>query len=114
MGCDYYIQSELVIEYVEEKGCICKTRTNRVLEKGYVFNIPDEDSDDDEETQLQKINKYIEKMIDKHTYKKILYDNGEWVKSSYEKKYVKDLKMICPRMVKLVKIYKDYIAWKRN
>jgi hypothetical protein len=113
MGCDYYTQSELVIEYVDDKGAISKTRTNRVLEKGYVFSVPDEDSDDDEETQLQKYNKYIEKMINEHTYKKMLYDNEEWVKSSYEKKYVKDLKMICPRMVKLVKMYKDYTAWKR-
>jgi hypothetical protein len=114
MGCDYYTQSELVIEYVDDRGAISKTRTNRVLEKGYVFSIPDEDSDDDEETQLQKYNKYIEKMINKNTYKKMLYDNEEWVKSSYEKKYVKDLKMICPRMVKLVKVYKDYTAWERR
>jgi len=113
MGCDYYTQSELVIEYVDDKGAISKTRTNRVLEKGYVFSVPDADSDDDYETQSKKYDEYIEKMINEHTYKKMLYDNEEWIKSSYEKKYAKDLNIICPRMVKLVKVYKDHSAWKR-
>jgi hypothetical protein len=53
-------------------------------------------------------------MINEYTYKKMLYENEKWVKSSYEKKYVKELKIICPRMVKLVKVYKDNTAWKRK
>ena len=114
MGCDYYTQSELVIEYVDDKGARSVTKTGRTLEKGYVFSIPDEDSDDDEETQYQKFKEELTRRINKNTYKKILYENDVWVKSSYEKKYVKDLKMICPRMVKLVKVYKDYTAWERK
>ena len=106
MSCDYYTQSELVIEFIDEKGCMCKTKTNRLLKKGYVFNIPNKDSDD--------YKKYIEKMIDKNTYKKVLYENETWVKKLYENRYLQELKMICPRMVKLIKMYKDYIAWERN
>ena len=55
MGCDYYTQSELVIEYIDMNGARSITKTNRTIEKRYVFNVPDEDSDDDEETQLPKI-----------------------------------------------------------
>ncbi len=114
MGCDYYTQSELVIEYIDDKGAISKTRTNRNVEKGYIFYVPEEDSDDDQETQHKKFMDELQRKIMKNTHKKILYENEEWVKSSYEKKYVKDLKMICPRMVKLLKIYKDYTAWERT
>jgi len=56
MDCDYYTQSELIIEFIDSKGAISKTRTNRVLDRGYVFRVPDEDSDDDLETQNQKYN----------------------------------------------------------
>jgi len=114
MGCDYYIQSELVIEYVDDKGAISKTSTNRVIEKCYVYYVPDEDSDDDQETQYKKFQDELKRKIIENTHKKMLYDNEEWVKSSYEKKYVKELKIICPRMVKLLKVYKDYTAWERT
>lgn len=37
MVCDYYTQSELVIKFIDEKGAMCKTRTNRYLQKiGYI------------------------------------------------------------------------------
>ena len=114
MGCDYYIQSELVIEYVDDKGARSVTKTGRTLEKGYIFNVPDEDSDDDEETQYQKFKEEIERRIAKNTYKKILYENDGWIKASYEKRYKKECQIICPRMVKLLKVYKDYNAWERN
>jgi hypothetical protein len=114
MGCDYYTQSELVIEYMDEKGSICKTITNRVLERGYIWDVPDVDSDDDCQTQSKKYDEYIEKIINEHTYKKMLYENEQWIKSSYEKKYRKDLYIICPRIIKLIKVYKVYTAWKRE
>jgi hypothetical protein len=113
MGCDYYKQSELVIEYIDNNGAISVTKTNRIVEKGYIFHITDNDSDDDEETQNEKYKKELEKRISENTYKKMLYENNSWTKSSYEKKYKNELFILCPRMVKLVKIYKDYYAWKR-
>jgi hypothetical protein len=114
MGCDYYTQSELIIEYIDDKGAISKTRTNRNVERGYIFYVPEDDSDDDQETQYKKFKAEIQRKITENTHKKILYENESWVKSSYEKRYAKDLKMICPRMVKLLKIYKDYTAWERT
>lgn len=51
MGCDYYIQTELVIEFIDKDGKICTIYTNRELQKGYIFSYPDEDSDDDMETR---------------------------------------------------------------
>lgn len=114
MGCDYYIHSDLVIEYFDNKGTISTTRTNRTIEKCYICDVPDEDSDDDQETQYKKYIEEIERLVLKNTYKKILYENEKWIKTSYEKKYAKDLPLLCPGMVKIVKIYKDYGAWRCN
>lgn len=112
MGCDYYITSELVIEYIDTMGALSKTITNRILEKGYIMSVPEQDSDDDIETQQKKYDEELERTIDRRKYKKIMYENEKWVKSSYEKRYVKDLKFLCPNMVKIIKIYKDYNSWK--
>ncbi len=111
MDCHYYIQSELVIEYIDVNGAKSITKTERTLEKRYVLIVTDEDSDNDEETLLQKLKEKIERRISKNTYKKMLYENNVWVKLSYEKRYKKELQIICPRIVKLVKMYKDYRAW---
>ncbi len=114
MGCDYYTQSELVIEYIDMNGARSITKTNRTIEKRYVFNVPDEDSDDDEETQYKKFQDELKRKIIENTHKKMLYENDAWIKSSYEKNYKKELPILCPRMVKIVKIYKDYTAWERT
>lgn len=113
MCCEYYIQSELVIVYYDNQGSLSTTRTNRVLEKGYIVDIPDEDTDDDQETQYKKFQEEIKRCIKRHTYKKMLYDDI-WIKDSYKKRYLQNLNIICPRLVKIVKVYKDYCAWERN
>lgn len=114
MGCDYYVQTDLVIMYYDNLGALSKTRTNIILEKGYLSSIPDEDSDDDEETQIKKWEEELERRIKNNTHKKMLYNDDKWVKDSYEKKYSKELSILCQKMVKLVKVYKDYYAWKRD
>ena len=111
MVCDYYIQSELVIEFIETNGALSKTRTNRIVKRGYIMNIPDNDSDDDFETQEIKYNKELEKIMSQNTYNKILYENDRWIKLSYEKRYLKDIHILCPTMVKLIKIYKENTTW---
>ena len=88
MSCDYFIQTELVIEFIESNGALSKTITNRMVNRGYISHIPDNDSDDDYETQEKKFNKELEKIINENTYKKMLYENDRWVKSSYEKRYL--------------------------
>ena len=43
----------------------------------------------------------------------MLYEENKWIKKSYEKKYSKEINMICPKIVKLVKVYTDHYAWER-
>ena len=87
MGCDYYIQTELVIEYLDSKGRLSFTYTNRKLEKGYIHEPSDYDSDDDWETVSKKYYAEIERRISQNTYNKVLFENDEWIKESYKKNY---------------------------
>ncbi len=114
MGCDYYVQTDLVIVYIDDRGALSKTRTNLSLEKRYINYIPDENSDDDQETLDEKFENTLQHKINENTYTKMLYENDNWVEISYEKKYKKTLPLLCPRMVKLVKLYKSFIAWERD
>ena len=111
MVCDYYIQTELVIEFSEMNGALSKTTTNRMINRGYIINIPDNDSDDDYDTQDKKYKKELEKKISENTYQKMLYENDRWVKSSYEKRYLRDITILCPTMIKLIRVYKDISAF---
>lgn len=113
MGCDYYIQTELVIEYEDKNGRLCSIYTNRELQKGYIFNYQDQDSDDDLETSDKKYQAEIERRIAENTYNKILFVNGEWVKESYKKKYEEHLMKTYKEIMKIHKVYKKASAWKR-
>lgn len=77
MGCDYYIQTELVIEYIDIIGRISSICTNRDITKSYIFNYPAQDSDDDQETCYKKYQAEIERKIEKNTYDKVLFENDE-------------------------------------
>jgi hypothetical protein len=112
MGCDYYIQTDLVIIYYDNKGALSSITTNRQIEKRYIIYIQNEDSDDDQETQHKKWREELNRCIEQNSYKKILYNDDKWIQDSYEKKYSNELKKMSPRINKLVKIYKDYTAWK--
>ena len=41
----------------------------------------------------------------------MLYENDRWVKSSYEKRYLRDITILCPTMIKLIRVYKDITAF---
>ena len=116
MCCDYYIQTDLVIVYIDAHNRFSKTMTNINLKKKYLnlTNINDFDSDDDEETQQTKYNEELQQIIDRNNYKKNIYENDQWVKKSYKKKYLRELPSLCPKIVKIVSIYKKYSAWERN
>jgi hypothetical protein len=114
MGCDYYIQTELVIEYIDIVGRISSIRTNRSLDRGYIYQSHDYDSDDDQETCYKKYKAEIAKKIAENTYNKILFENDEWVKESYKKKYEEKLKREFKEIHKFKKIYKKATAWERN
>lgn len=115
MGCDYYIQSELIIEYIDVLGRVSFICTNRDLNRGYINEyLPDHDSDDDEETCYEKYLVEIEKKIKENTYDKILFENNNWVKESYKKKYEEYLRSQFKEICEFKKIYKKFTAWKRN
>lgn len=114
MGCDYYVQSELIIEYFDIAGRISCIQTNIHLEKRYVYQPSDYDSDDDQETSYKKYEAEIERRIIQNTYNKILFNNDEWIKESYRKKYEEKLKNEFKEIHKFKKIYKKFTAWERN
>jgi hypothetical protein len=114
MCCDYYIQTDLVIVYLDSNNRFSKTMTNRNIRKIYINHIHDFDSDDDDESQKQKYREELKRMIEKNNYKKNIYVNEEWVKKTYKKRYLKLLPSLCPGIKKLVNIYKNYSAWERS
>jgi hypothetical protein len=85
MGCDYYVRTELVIEYLDKMGRLSKIYTDVFINKGYIFQISDYDSDDDFETADKKYNIEIERRIQENTYNKIIFDNDIWIKETYKK-----------------------------
>ena len=87
MDCDYYIQKELVIEYQAKTCKIHTIYTNRVVQKGFIFNYPNEVSDDDGNIAHRKYNDELERKIKENTYDKILFKNGKWIEETYKKKY---------------------------
>jgi hypothetical protein len=113
MGCDYYIQNVLVIDYQDKNGRIHTIYTNKSVEKGYLLNSYDYDSDDDEETSYKKYEAELERIIKKNQYDKMLFENGEWVKKSYKMNYEARLMETYKDIVKIVKVYKKYSAWVR-
>jgi hypothetical protein len=113
MGCDYYIESELVIEFRDKDGKIRVIHTNIKLQKGYIFSYPDEDSDDDIDTQDKKFNAELERRIQENTYNKILFENEVWIEESYKKNYENYLFKTYKDIVNFIKIYKKYTATKR-
>jgi hypothetical protein len=113
MGCDYYIQNVLVIDYQDKDGIIHTIYTNKSVEKGYLFCSPDYDSDDDIETSYNKYQDEIERIIKKNEYDKILFENGEWVKKSYKMNYEAYLMKTYKDIENFVKVYKNYSAWQR-
>lgn len=113
MGYDYYIQKELVFEYQAKTGKICTIYTDRTIQKGFIFNYPDEDSDDDLVTENKKYQAELQRKIKENTYDKILFKNGKWVEESYKKKYENSLNETCKDILQLLKVYKKITAWER-
>jgi hypothetical protein len=109
MEYDYIIQSDLIIEYIDINGTISKTHTNRQVKKYYINVNQFEDSDYEEEYKKQ-----LNTCILENTRKKMLFENDNWIKESYRKRYEKKLLGICPRLNKLIRVYKNYIALEIN
>ncbi len=113
MDCDYYVHSDLVIVYYDALGALSSIKTNRTIEKCYLSKLQDEDSDDDQELRDKNWKEELQRCIEKKTYKKTLYENNEWIKESYKKRFLQYLTNISTTTIGIVKIYKDYHAWER-
>ena len=109
MPCDYYVKKSTVIEYMTETGDISILLYNTYRYKGYLLSY----SVDINDQQDKNYKNLLDRAIKKHTYIKILYDGEGWKKDEYKEKYRIKLnkKKLDPNRV--VKIYKDYTAWKR-
>lgn len=114
MCCDYYVQTELVIEYLDVSGAISKTYTNKTLKREYITYCPNDDSDDDEDTRCENYRSELKRLIESSRKTKYLFKEEEWVKKSYKSKWESYLLSICPRLEKLIAVYKVTTAWERN
>jgi hypothetical protein len=101
MVCDYYIDTSLVIEYLSANNQPCKIITDYSIKKRFISSK----SDLNEQT-------CIDNKIIKNTYKKIIYENTNWIKDSYKKRYETRLKKEFPLIYKLIKVYKSCHAHK--
>ncbi len=109
MTCDYYIQTELVCEYMDSSGKYHTLYTNRKMLNGYIQDDVASEDDDDELDHPTAKNRYIvllTEKLNKHTYNKIFYDNDNWQKHRYKQKYDKYLKHIVPINSYIIKIFK--------
>jgi hypothetical protein len=110
MRCDYYIQTEIVFEYLAKNCKIYTIYTNRTIKKGFVFNYHEEDSNDDLVTKNNKFQAELERKIKENTYDKILFKNGKWIDKSYKKKYENSLNETCRDFSQLLRVYKKITA----
>lgn len=114
MGCDYYIQTELIIEYLDKMGRKSFIYTNRNTTKGYIYIDTYHDSDDETETLDIKYESEIRKRITENTYKKMIFDNNNWIEDIYKQKYEELLKREFNKLNDITKIYEKVNAWERN
>jgi hypothetical protein len=114
MGCEYYIQSELIIEFRDKDGKICTIYTDRELQKGYLFSYSDNNSDDDMKTQNKKYHAELMRRIEQHTNNKMLFENENWIKESYKKKYEDYILKTFNRIHKLKKFTKKLLYGGNN
>ncbi len=108
MTCDYYIQTELVCEYMDSSGKHHTLYTNRKMLNGYIQDdVASEDEEDLDQTIAKK--RYVvllTEKLNKNTYNKMFYDNDNWQKPRYKQKYEKYLAKFVPINSYIVKIFK--------
>lgn len=115
---EYFIKTELVFEYIDSNKTISFNKFHKDIEtKTLNENKLDDESirygwatDEHIKSELKK---EMERIISDNTYKELLYENGKWLDSSYDKKYKKEASK-CPKNCKLLKAYINYEAWENN
>ena len=102
MGCDFYIEKSLIIEYISLNGQLCKVAMTTKREKGYVNKY---------EPGSNKYERRLAKKMAKKSYVRMIYEKKTWIKEGYQKKYEAKIRKWFPEIKDFIKIYKDSIAW---
>jgi hypothetical protein len=114
MGCDYYVQTEVVVKFLDTKGNLDTVETQQEIESKYIGYVSDYDSDDDDDTAHKKYEAQLAKRMKESCEKdKVLYENSHWVKDSYQLRYEALLKANFPQIQQFIKVYKTTTAWPR-
>lgn len=101
---EYYVQTDLVVEYIDKNNEHCLMYTNREIRKKFIENYKISDPNHDIDTHQKKINIAINKKIDKYTFNKMFYDR-KWLKKSYQQTYENYLKITFKEIDKLIRVY---------
>ena len=102
MSCDYFIQTELIIQYYSKDKKIKTIRTNRLIKKCYLYYQKNEEND---------ITYEIDKKIKDNTYQNILYKDENWINNLYKKKYKNYIFKSFNDIDKLIKVYENNTAF---
>ena len=113
MECDYYIDKYLVIEYISENGRYCTLTTDLSRQKKYIRNKSQLDSGNEFSTgKPSSYQRKLERKIEKHTYRQIIFKKDEWANDKYKTEYTYRLKREFPYVYNLKKMYIDFTAYK--
>lgn len=89
MGCDYYIDKELDITFLNSNGELDYKCITLYTEKGYFYSSNSSDDSDDEQSDFRK-NFYH--YLDVKYKPRVLFENNKWksdqVKEKYEHKLI--------------------------
>jgi hypothetical protein len=113
MNCDYYIDEYLVIEYISEKGRYCRLTTDLSRRQKYIRDKFEDESDNElTEVESSSHERRLERKLEKHTYRQMIYQNKAWVNNDYRTQYTSRLQREFPYVHKLKKMYIDFTAFK--
>jgi len=114
MGCDYYTNLAIVIHYRLNDIVFKKIFDGPYRQCHWLNKPPDNDSDDDDQTQDIKWNIHMQNKIKSERKVKILFENFEWIKKSYETKYSNNVLKWAPKDCQILKVYRSVYAWERE
>jgi hypothetical protein len=113
MNCDYYIDEYLVIEYISERGRYCRLTTDLSRRQKNIRDKFEDESDTEQNAaECSSHERRLERKLEKHTRRQMLYQNNEWVTNEYMAQYARRLQREFPYVYKLKKMYLDFTAFK--
>ena len=111
MVCDYVVESCIVIEYIDDAKTKCKLYINCERVHHYLDELSEDSIQENIKREIRM--DYLNKKIQENTFKKILFENDNWIDNSYKKQYNKICNPKYIKMNKIIKVYKDFKAIKK-